>query len=70
MTAKTLQAHNANKYRRLEPDYIKVGDKVMLDSSNIHHRIKKNGRSAKFYPRYLGPFEIIEADELMTSCSN
>jgi len=60
LAAKTLQAHNANKHRRPEPDY-KVGDKVMLDSRNIRHRIKKNGRSAKFYPRYLGPFEIIEA---------
>ena len=60
MTAKTVQAHNANKHRRPEPNY-KVGDKVMLDSRNIRRRIKRNGRSAKFYPRYLGPFEIIKA---------
>ena len=33
----------------------------MLDSRNIRHRIKKNGRSAKFYPRFLGPFKIIKA---------
>ena len=58
--AKTVQAHNANKHRRPEPKY-KVGDKVMLDSRNIRHRIKKNSRSAKFYPRYIGPFKIIKA---------
>ena len=58
--AKTVQAHNVNKHRRPEPNY-KVGDKVMLDLRNIRHRIKKNGRSAKFYPRYIGPFKIIKA---------
>ena len=44
LAAKTVQAHNANKNRRPEPEY-KVGDKVMLDSTNIRIRIKKNGRS-------------------------
>ena len=33
----------------------------MLDSRNIRRRLKRNGRSAKFYPRYLGPFKIIAA---------
>ena len=33
----------------------------MLDSKNIRRRLKTKGRSAKFYPRYLGPFEVIEA---------
>ena len=60
LAAKTVQAHYANKHRRPEPNY-KVGNKVMLDSRNIRRRLKRNGRSAKFYPRYLGPFKIIEA---------
>jgi len=60
LAAKTVQTHNANKHRRPEPKY-KVGDMVMLDSRNIRHRLKKNGRSAKFYPRFLGPFKIIKA---------
>jgi len=60
LTAKITQTHYANKHRRPEPKY-KVGDKVMLDSRNIRQRIKKDGRSAKFYPRYIGPFKIIEA---------
>src|SRR5437868_7318146 len=60
LAAKTVQAHYANKHRCPEPKY-KVGDKVMLDSRNIRHRIKKNGRSAKFYPQFLGPFKIIQA---------
>ena len=33
----------------------------MLDSKNIRNRLKKSGRLAKFYPRYLGPFIIIKA---------
>jgi len=60
LAAKTVQAHHANKHRRPEPKF-KVGDKVMLDSRNIRHRLKKNGLSAKFYPRFLGPFKIIKA---------
>jgi hypothetical protein len=40
----------------------KVGDKVMLDSRNVRRRLKKEGKSAKFYPRYLGPFRILEAN--------
>ena len=60
LAAKTVQTHNANKHRRPEPKY-KVGDKVILDSHNIRYRIKKTGRSAKFYPRYIGPFKIIKA---------
>ena len=52
LAAKTVQAHHANKHRRPDPKF-KVGDKVMLDSRNIRHRLKKNGRSAKFYPASL-----------------
>jgi len=48
------------KHRRQEPAY-KVGDEVMLNSCNIHQRLKKNGRSAKFYSHYLSPFKIIKA---------
>ena len=34
---------------------------VMLDSRNIRKRLKQRGRSAKLYPRFLGPFKIIRA---------
>jgi Reverse transcriptase (RNA-dependent DNA polymerase)/RNase H-like domain found in reverse transcriptase/Integrase zinc binding domain/Chromo (CHRromatin Organisation MOdifier) domain/Retrotransposon gag protein len=61
ITAKTIQTRNANKSRRPDPIY-RVGDMVMLDSRNIRRRIKKNGRSAKLYPRFLGPFKIIRAE--------
>jgi len=61
ITAKTIQTRNANRSRRPEPIY-KVGDMVMLDSTNIRRRITKNGRSAKLYPRFLGPFKIIRAE--------
>ena len=33
----------------------------MLDSINIHNRIKKSGCSVKFYSRFFGLFKIIEA---------
>src|SRR5271170_2431682 len=59
--AKTKQTTYANKTRRQEPDY-KIGDKVYLESKNVRLRIKKRGRSAKFYPRYIGPFEISKAE--------
>ena len=61
LVAKTVQTRNANKSRRPDPLY-NVGDLVMLDSANIRRRIKKNGRTAKFYPRFLGPFKIIKAE--------
>ena len=34
----------------------------MLDSRNIRKKLKMRGRSAKFYPRYLGPFRITKAN--------
>ena len=58
--AKTKQTMYANKRRRPEPDY-SVGDKVYLETKNLRLRIKQSGRSAKFYPRYIGPFEIIQS---------
>ena len=58
--AKTRQATNSNCHRRQEPEY-QVGDHVYLDTTNLHLRIKQKGRSAKFYPRFAGPFEIISA---------
>ncbi len=58
--AKTKQTTNANKHRREEPQY-KVGEQVYLNSKNLRLLIKQKGRSAKFYPRYVGPFPIIKA---------
>ena len=60
LTSKTLQTRYANRKRREEPEY-EVGDRVMLDSRNIRRTLKKAGRSAKFYARYIGPFWILEA---------
>jgi RNase H-like domain found in reverse transcriptase/Reverse transcriptase (RNA-dependent DNA polymerase)/Integrase zinc binding domain/Chromo (CHRromatin Organisation MOdifier) domain/Retroviral aspartyl protease/Zinc knuckle len=59
--AKTKQTTYANKSRREEPAY-KVGDKAYLETKDLRLRIKKKGRSAKFYPRYIGPFEISKAE--------
>ena len=61
LAAKTSQIKYANRSRREEPIY-NVGDLVMLDSKNIRKRLKKDGKSAKFYPRGLGPFRIIKAE--------
>ena len=61
ITAKTIQTRNANRSRRPDPIY-KVGDMVILNSRNIHRRLKKNGHSVKLYSRFLGPFKIIKAE--------
>jgi len=58
--AKTRQATQANKHRREEPEY-RVGDRVYLDTEHLRLGIKRKGRSAKFYPRFAGPFGIIDA---------
>ena len=61
LAAKTAQIKYANRNRREEPVY-NEGDQVMLDSRNIRKRLKKSGKSAKFYPRFLGPFRILKAE--------
>ena len=58
--AKTKQTTYANQHRRPEPDY-KVGEKAYLETKDLHLHIKQKGRSAKFYSRYVGPFEISKA---------
>ena len=63
--AKTKQTTYANQKRQAEPNDT-VGDKVYLETKNLRLRIKKKGRSAKFYPRFVGPFEISKT-ELATS---
>ena len=35
---------------------------VMLSSHIIRKRLKEKGRSAKFYPRFIGPFKILKAE--------
>jgi hypothetical protein len=59
--AKTKQTTYANRKRRAEPDY-KSRDKVYLESKDLRLRVKQKGRSAKFYPRYVGPFEILKTE--------
>jgi len=58
--AKTQQTTQANKHRRAEPHY-EVGDLTYLDTRNLRLHIKQKGRSAKFYPRFIGPFKILES---------
>jgi len=57
VAAKTKQTTYANKKRRPEPEY-KIGDKAYLETKDLRLRVKQKGRSAKFYTRYVGPFEI------------
>ena len=57
---KTHQATQANCRRHTEPNY-RVGDLVYLNRSNLRLRIKQPGRSAKFFPQFIGPFSILEA---------
>jgi hypothetical protein len=59
--AKTKQTTYANKKRRPEPDF-KEGEKAYLETKDLRLRIKQKGRSAKFYSRYVGPFEITKSE--------
>jgi len=59
--AKTKLTTYTNKKRRPEPDY-KVGEKAYLETKDLRLHIKQKGRSAKFYSRYVGPFEITKAE--------
>jgi hypothetical protein len=59
LAAKLVQAANANKDRRPDPDY-QVGQRVKLTTE--HRRTmylrSKEGRCAKFMPRFDGPYTI------------
>jgi len=61
LQAKIFQTHYANQNRSLEIPF-KIGDKVML--LTLHHcqEYKKKGEKwvAKFFPRYDGPYTIID----------
>ena len=61
LLAKIFQTHHANIHRSLEPPF-QVGDKVMLSTLHRHQEFKKKGekRAAKFFPRYDGPYNIID----------
>src|SRR5437762_11914820 len=59
--AKTKQMTYANKKRHPEPEY-KEGDKAYLEMKDLRLRIKRKGRCAKFYSRYVGSFEISTAE--------
>ena len=58
--AKTHQATQANRHHRPEPKY-KTGDLVYLNTANLRLKVKQQGHTAKFLPRFIGPFPIIEA---------
>jgi hypothetical protein len=53
--AKTLQSHYANR-KRINKQF-SLGDKVMLDTSNINIRNQPN---KKFKQRFLGPYPIVK----------
>jgi hypothetical protein len=60
LQAKIFQAHYANQNRF--PDIpFKIGDKVMLSTLHRRQAFKKKGekRAAKFFPRYDGPYDVI-----------
>ncbi|KDE02917.1 hypothetical protein MVLG_06563 [Microbotryum lychnidis-dioicae p1A1 Lamole] len=60
--AKIQQADQSNKVRKLEPEFA-VGDRVLVDSRDQQLRYKADGetRSAKFFPRFDDPYEILAA---------
>jgi hypothetical protein len=59
--AKVFQSHFANKNRSPEIPF-KVGDKVMLSTLHQQQEYKRKGnkQAAKFFPRFDGPYDIID----------
>lgn len=51
------QTHFANRHREQEPPF-KAGDKVYLSTANLN---LPKGRASKLLPKYVGPYEILEA---------
>jgi hypothetical protein len=68
LSAKFQQAFFANR-KRGEEEKLKVGEKVLVDTSTRRHEYKsgKKGRVAKFMPRFDGPFTIVEAHPEISS---
>ncbi|GLB37187.1 hypothetical protein LshimejAT787_0402380 [Lyophyllum shimeji] len=62
IASKIAQAHHANKSRGKE-EIFDVGDQVMLSTVNCRWKYmqKKDGRVAKFMPRFDGPYEVMHA---------
>ena len=61
LLAKHRQSVQANKHRRPDPVYC-PGDKVYLNTAEFRHEYKTaTNRSAKFMPRWEGPFTILKA---------
>ncbi|UOH82509.1 hypothetical protein LQV05_005214 [Cryptococcus neoformans] len=61
LLAKHRQSVQANKHRRPGPVY-RSGDKVYLNTAEFRHEYKTTtNRSAKFIPRWEGPFTILRA---------
>lgn len=62
--AKVRQATSANRSRAEEPK-LAVGDSVMVDSTDRRSRYKArhgDGRAAKLFARWDGPYKILEAN--------
>jgi hypothetical protein len=68
LKAKVFQTFYANQHRSPDIPY-KIGDKVMLSTLHCRQEFKKKGEkwAAKFFPRFDGPYIIIDTH---TSTSN
>jgi hypothetical protein len=60
LQAKVFQTHFTNKNRSPEIPF-NIGDQVMLSTLHRHQEFKRKGekRATKFFPRYNGPYDII-----------
>jgi hypothetical protein len=59
LLTKVTQSFHADSSRSPDPNY-KIGDLVMLSTKHRRHEYKKKGekRTAKFFPRWDGPFRV------------
>jgi Chromo (CHRromatin Organisation MOdifier) domain len=62
LAAKITQAHHSKQHRDPDPEFA-VNDHVMLATARRRrdYMQAKDGRVAKFMPRFDGPYEVLEA---------
>ncbi|GAA5831545.1 hypothetical protein JCM3770_005006, partial [Rhodotorula araucariae] len=64
IASRVSMVHQANKHRRDDAGVFRVGDLVYLSTTSLKFPEYLAG---KFLPRYVGPYEIVAADEGISS---
>ena len=64
MTAKQRQAQYADQHRK-EVEF-HVNNKVLLSTKHIHNPVDRNRPTAKFAPKFIGPYRVAQVISKVT----